>query len=427
MKRMKQKLIALFSGFPDHHFPEDIAARLKTELTDRSHIVFVSATPSDYARTEGDSQGMHGMLAECGLAFEKISVIDGRTSCEEAAQLIRSASCIWQMGGNPTEQMKLIREKGIADEIRNSNAVLMGVSAGSMNMAKRVVDIYESLEPYEGLGLTDITLKAHFSDENCEFGGTLRTLSKKMPVWAMDDGSAIFIKDGFIERVGKIFLVTGGVVMSWKKVDKDTYYRKCVYRHFTEDCKCSTSMTVRIDVTDLVAWSKKNGSKFHINFLYLLSKVLNSRNDYKMVYLWKTDELICYDQINPAQYVFHEDTETCSPVYSVYYPDYKTFYDAALKDLEDAKKTTGYNLDAENHPNWFDASYVSWLSYDSLNVELPDGYLHFPPIINWGRYREENGRLMLPLSIRMNHAIADGYLVANVYRLLQKEIEAFVR
>ena len=33
----------------------------------------------------------------------------------------------------------------------------------------------------------------------------------------------------------------------------------------------------------------------------------------------------------------------------------------------------------------------------------------------------------MPVSVRLNHAIADGYLVANVFRLLQKEIESFVR
>ena len=60
-----------------------------------------------------------------------------------------------------------------------------------------------------------------------------------------------------------------------------------------------------------------------------------------------------------------------------------------------------------------------------MNIELPDGYLHFPPIVNWGKYRKENSRLMMPLSIRMNHAIADGFLVANIFRLLGKEIEAF--
>ncbi|MBP5767205.1 MAG: chloramphenicol acetyltransferase, partial [Clostridia bacterium] len=68
--------------------------------------------------------------------------------------------------------------------------------------------------------------------------------------------------------------------MNYKVIDKETYYRKGVYRHFTEDCKCSTSMTARIDVTELVQYSKDTGTKFYLNFLYLLSKVLNSRDDY---------------------------------------------------------------------------------------------------------------------------------------------------
>ncbi|MBR0385532.1 MAG: hypothetical protein IJI05_03195, partial [Erysipelotrichaceae bacterium] len=61
--------------------------------------------------------------------------------------------------------------------------------------------------------------------------------------------------------------------MNYKIIDKEKYYRKGVFRHFTEDCKCSTSMTSRIDVTDLVAHSKKTGTKFYLNFLYVLSKV----------------------------------------------------------------------------------------------------------------------------------------------------------
>jgi len=213
--------------------------------------------------------------------------------------------------------------------------------------------------------------------------------------------------------------------MDYKVIDKETYYRKGVFRHFSEDCKCSTSMTARIDVTDLVKHSSVTNTKFYINFLYLLSKVLNSRDDYKMGYLWQTDELICYDTINPTQYVFHEDTETCTPVYTEYNADYSQFYQNALSDIERAKQTREYGLDMANHPNWFDASYISWLSYDSLNIELPDGYLFFAPIINWGRYRKENGRLLMPMSVRLNHAIADGFLVANVFRLLQKEIGEF--
>ena len=70
--------------------------------------------------------------------------------------------------------------------------------------------------------------------------------------------------------------------MNYKVIDKETYYRKGVFRHFTEDCTCSTSMTARIDVTDLVRYSKMTETKFYINFLYILSKVLNSREAYRM-------------------------------------------------------------------------------------------------------------------------------------------------
>ena len=214
---------------------------------------------------------------------------------------------------------------------------------------------------------------------------------------------------------------------NYRVIDKDTYYRKGVFRHFSEDCKCSTSITSRIDVTELVAYSKKCGTKFYLNFLYILTKVLNSRDDYRMGYLWKTDELICYDVINPTQYVFHEDTETCTPVYTTYSADYNEFYRNAKEDVERAKQSREYGLDMANHPNWFDASYISWLSYDSLNIELPDGYLFFAPIVNWGKYRMENDRLVMPMSVRLNHAIADGYLVANVFRLVQQEIEIFCK
>ena len=213
--------------------------------------------------------------------------------------------------------------------------------------------------------------------------------------------------------------------MDYKVIDKEKYYRKGVYRHFTEDCKCSVSLTARIDVTELAAYSKKTETKFYINFLYIISKVLNSRDDYKMQYKWDTDELIVYETINPTQYIFHEDTETCTPVYTTYHEDYRKFYENASGDIEKAKETREYMLDAAGHPNWFDASYISWLSYDSLNVELPDGYLYYLPIVNWGKYREENGKLMMPLTIRLNHAVADGYLISNIYRLLEEEIKLF--
>ncbi len=205
-------------------------------------------------------------------------------------------------------------------------------------------------------------------------------------------------------------------------VDMEEYYRRGVFRHFSQDCKCSVSMTARIDVTELLAFSKRTGSRFYINFLYVLSRALNSRRDYRLAWDWQNEQLLCYDQINPTQYIFHDDTETFTIAYTIYDPDYALFYANAEKDIAAAKATREYGLDSAGHPNWFDASCIPWLSYDSLNVELPDGYLYFSPIVNWGRFREENGHMMMPVTVRLNHAVADGYLVAKVFGLIDHYI-----
>ena len=215
--------------------------------------------------------------------------------------------------------------------------------------------------------------------------------------------------------------------MNYKVIDKSKYYRAGVYKHFTKDCKCSVSITNKLDVTNIVRYSKATNTKFYINFLYVLTKTLNSREDYKMAYLWESDELILFSEINPCHYIFHEDTETCTPVYSKYYDDYHQFYKMCKTDIEQAKLSKEYGLDMEHHPNWFDASYISWLSYDSLHVELSDGYLYFQPIINWGKYQEEYNHLMMPVTVRMNHAVADGYLIAKVFLSLEETMNKFVR
>lgn len=209
---MNAKMLGLFSGFPARQFPSEIAQRLKEELPVRNSLVFVSAWPSEYERNDNDAAGMHGMFENWDMPFRRFQVIDNRTEHSEARRLIREADCIFLMGGHATQQFQMICEKGIAEEIRNSEAVILGVSAGSSNMAKRAIDIWESHVPYAGLGLTDITIKAHITQENQELLQILMQISKahNLPICAMEDDSAIFIKAGIVTCTGQIHWVSNG-------------------------------------------------------------------------------------------------------------------------------------------------------------------------------------------------------------------------
>ena len=211
---MNAQLLGLFSGFPTHHFNDAIATRLMEELTVRDLLVFISAWPSDYERNDSDATGMHDMFAERNMSFKQYCVIDNRTDAVDAKRLIQEASCIFLMGGHAVKQFELICVKGIADEIRKSTSVILGVSAGSSNMAKRALDIWESHVPYAGLGLADITIKAHVTRENHELLQTLLQISTahNLPIYAMADESAIFIKNSKITYIGQINRINSGKV-----------------------------------------------------------------------------------------------------------------------------------------------------------------------------------------------------------------------
>ncbi len=215
---MNAKLIGFFSGFPTHHFTDEIANILREQLTVRDNLVFVSAWPNDFTQNDDDSDGMHEMFVERNMPFKRHTVIDHRTTADESIKLICGASCIFLMGGNATLQIQLIRDKCIFDEIRQSNAVILGVSAGAMNMGKHTVDIYESLTPYDGLGLADITVKAHYPLEK-ELLQKVKQVSMELPVYLMENESAIFVKQERIIQIGRIHLMVKGEIHPLKQND----------------------------------------------------------------------------------------------------------------------------------------------------------------------------------------------------------------
>ncbi|MFA6829316.1 MAG: CatA-like O-acetyltransferase [Bacilli bacterium] len=207
----------------------------------------------------------------------------------------------------------------------------------------------------------------------------------------------------------------------YRIIDIEKYYRKTQYLRFKDGPKCSITMTYSLDITKAYNFAKNRNEKINIVLLYLVSQAINSRDDYKLFYDYKKDELRCYEVSNPIHYIFNKETETCKPVYSYYNPDYEIFYKTIIEDTKKAEKDD--YVGKENEPNFFNTSAMPWISYDSFSLELPDGYLYLNPNINWGKFHKEGDRILLPITIRMNHAGADGYLLSKFFLILEELIE----
>lgn len=207
---MKRRLLGFFSGFPSHHFPPAVGAWLREALTERESLVFVSAWPEDYERNDSDHAGMYEMFLEYGISFERHSVIDRRWEAQRAVKEIQTASCVFLMGGHPGRQLRLIKEMELDTALWESDSVVLGVSAGAINMAERSLDTKESPVPYAGLGFADITVKPHFTPENSQVLSSLLQISMELPICAMEDDSAIFVDGKEVSCAGKIYWIEKG-------------------------------------------------------------------------------------------------------------------------------------------------------------------------------------------------------------------------
>lgn len=74
----------------------------------------------------------------------------------------------------------------------------------------------------------------------------------------------------------------------------------------------------------------------------------------------------------------------------------------------------------------FFVSCVPWLAYTQLKHPAtgPDDS---NPRFSWGKFTEQNGRITLPVTVFVNHALADGLHIARFYENLDRELSDIVK
>ena len=85
---------------------------------------------------------------------------------------------------------------------------------------------------------------------------------------------------------------------NYKIIDIDTWNRKSQYLWFNSFMNPTYGIDVKMDVTNLVNYSKKTKTSFFINFLYCLTVALNEVEEFRLRYV--NGEVRLYDYINPT-------------------------------------------------------------------------------------------------------------------------------
>jgi peptidase E len=206
------KVIYLFSNFDNNDgFTDDIAKNIKMDLVEYESLVFISSSPSGYDTSDFYLNINKNWFNNIGLYFNNYYLLDNRIENNKAIDIIQNSSCIFLMGGTTREQIKYIKDNYFIEPLQNHNGVIIGISAGAINLAVKTISFgySENMDEtivYNGIGLTEKIIYPHFDIYGKEID-EIKNYSKNYDIYGLCDYAAIIEKANGIKMIGDIYKI----------------------------------------------------------------------------------------------------------------------------------------------------------------------------------------------------------------------------
>lgn len=200
--------------------------RLKEDLPPYCRCLYVCSSPDRRDLNCTFGADVFQIFAQEGMPFSHYAVLDG-DNFYDARKLVMESDLIVLAGGHVPTQNAFFHRIRLPEILRDYDGVVLGISAGSMNMAETVYaqpeEPGESGEDYErfipGLGLTHIQICPHFQKVRDYLVDGLRlfediTFPDSMDncFYALPDGSYIYQDGDQCLLCGEGYRIADGVL-----------------------------------------------------------------------------------------------------------------------------------------------------------------------------------------------------------------------
>ena len=200
--------------------------RLRAVLPPNPQALFVCSHPEDHNMTCHFGADTVAAFSLAGMAFSGYQVLDGYNA-EDAEMLVHSSDIVFFAGGHVPTQNAFFRDIHLREIMEGYDGVVLGISAGSMNLAEEVYvqpeEEGESAPEFErfapGLALTDVNILPHYQKVKDNILDGLRlyediTFADSMghTFFALPDGSYIYQDEDGQLLCGKAYRVQNGIM-----------------------------------------------------------------------------------------------------------------------------------------------------------------------------------------------------------------------
>ena len=199
-------------------------------------------------------------------------------------------------------------------------------------------------------------------------------------------------------------------------IDLETYPRRSHFEYFGAMAFPYVGLTANVEVTNLIRFAKmRGGSSFHA-VLWAAAKAANQIPELRQRIV--DGQIIEFDHCNAGYTVAKEDHTFCNCDVETRMPLEDFLVDAKRRQAEAILQTDFVNPDEDEVGQIF-TSCVPWVAFTQVVQPVPSPGDCNPRIV-FGKYILDGEKTMMPLHIQCNHALVDGYHIAEFFRIFQQ-------
>lgn len=191
-------------------------------------------------------------------------------------------------------------------------------------------------------------------------------------------------------------------------LDRATWPRSEHFAYYADTIRCRYDLTANLNVSRLLPILRQRGLRRYPALIHIAARAVNANREFRMA-LGPEGQAGYWDFVHPSYTIFHTDDKTFSDIWSEYDPSFSVFYAHAVEDMERCRLVKGVCAKANRPPNACPISLLPWLSFTSMTRVQAATSSFLAPLITFGKPFRRDGELLMPLSVSVHHAAADGY------------------
>jgi len=199
-------------------------------------------------------------------------------------------------------------------------------------------------------------------------------------------------------------------------LDIETWDRKEHFIYFKDLDLPYFCITADIEMTDFHRIIKNNNFPFFLSFLFIVTSVANNIKELR--YRIHGEKVCVHDAVHPSFTVLGRNNifSYCPGIFREGFTD---FLKENSELLENVKKNPSLKEDKKRD----DVLYITslpWVKFSSVSHPMRLDPCDSIPRIAWGKFFTENGKMKIPFSLQVHHALLDGFHAGQFFLNLEK-------